>query len=199
MTVTRPYNLLKCTLACALAFAVFPLAPRAETLDTGSTAAAILDKAEGQARTEHKHILVDFSASWCVNCRLFERFLADPQMNAILSRHFVFATMVTGERPGDTKHANTSGGVAFESSIGGKDAGFPWLVILDADGKPIVNSDRPDPKGKGGKSNIGYPDSPQETDWFVGMLHQSAPEIPQLDLANVHTWLTAHSSSQRHF
>ena len=177
---------------------VTPLALAAATPDGGPSAADILSKAEAQARAEHKNILMDFDASWCSNCRLFDRFLADPQMHATLSRAFVFATMDTGEQADDAKHTNTPGGLEFEKSIGGNGQGFPWMAMLDADGKPIVNSDRPDPKEKSGKSNIGYPDAPEEIDWFVGMLRNAGPQLSQQDLASVHAWLTAHSTTQRH-
>ncbi len=175
----------------------WPVASPAAALDGGPSAAEILQHAEMQARAEHKNILLDFGASWCVNCKLYDRFLADPRMHPLLSRAFVFATMDTGERPNDTKHADTPGGVAYEDSIGGKDEGWPFFVILDAEGKPIVNSDRPDPKSATGKSNVGYPAAPEEVDWFVEMLRRAAPSLSRQDLASVHAWLTQHSPMQR--
>ena len=186
------------SLAAAIILAVSPLALPASTPDTPPSATDILSKAKAQASTEHKNILLEFSASWCGNCRLYEHFLADPQMHTILSRAFVFATMDTGEHQSDTKHANTPGGVDFLNSIGGKGKGVPWLAMLDINGKLIVSSDRPDPKNKSSNSNIGYPDAPEEIDWFIGMLRNAAPQLNQQDLANVSTWLTAHSTTQRH-
>jgi len=185
-----------CVLALTLAF--IPSALRAATPDGGPPASEIIGKAEAQARAEHKAILIDFGTSWCGNCKLYDRFLADPQMHAILSRAFVFVTLTTGEHANDAKHTNTPGGVDFEDSIGGKSAGWPYLAILDANGKPIVDSFRPDPKAKGGKSNTGYPDSPEEVGWFVEMLRRSAPSLSSQDLASVHAWLTTHSTTQRH-
>jgi hypothetical protein len=176
-----------------------PMALRAAAApDGGPSATEILHRAEEQARAEHKNILLEFGASWCSNCRLYDRFLADPQMHPLMTRTLVFATMVTGERPDDAKHANTPGGVDYEASIGGGDAGWPYLAMLDAGGKPIVDSMRPDAKAKSGKDNIGYPATPEEIDWFVEMLRRGAPSLNQQDLASVHAWLTAHSPMQRH-
>lgn len=162
----------------------------------GPSAAAILAQAEAEARAQHKNILLSFGASWCVNCRLFDQFLADPQIHPILSRAFVFATMVTGEFP-NSKYANTPGGVAYEESIAGKDVGFPFLVMLDADGKPIVDSYRPTPESPGGRDNIGYPVAPAEVDWFVEMLRRAAPQLRPQELAQVRAWLTARASTMQ--
>ncbi|HVT96902.1 MAG TPA: thioredoxin family protein [Acidobacteriaceae bacterium] len=177
---------------------VLPLAARAAPPDPGPSAAEILHRVEERAKAEHKNILLDFDASWCGNCKLYDRFREDPQMRPLLSRAFVFATMDTGERSSDTQHADTPGGAAFEDSIGGKDAGWPFLVMLDANGKPLVDSNRPDRTSRSGRSNVGYPAAPEEVDWFIEMLRRGAPSLSQQDLASVHAWLTAHSPMQHH-
>lgn len=196
--LTRTFSPGRFTTAAALAITLFasPLVLHAAKADAGPSAAQILQHAESQARAEHKSIMLEFGASWCINCKLYDRMLDDPAMHAILGPHFVFTTMDTGEQPSDHHHANTPGGVAFENSIGGKNAGWPFLVILSADGKPIVNSDRPDPKSPTG-DNIGYPALPQEVDWFIVMLHRGAPSLSRHDLASVHSWLTAQAATLR--
>lgn len=184
--------------ALVITLAASPLMLRAATPNAGSSAAEILQAAESQARAGHKNIMVEFGASWCINCKLYDRLLNDPSMHAILSRHFVFAAMDTGERPGNTLYADTPGGVSFENSIGGKNAGWPFLVILSTDGRPIVDSYRPDPKSKTGKNNIGYPVAPEEVDWFIEMLRRGAPSISQQDLTSVRAWLTARAGALLH-
>jgi hypothetical protein len=126
-----------------------------------------------------------------VNCKLYDRMLADPTMHGILNKAFVFTTMDTGEMPTDTKHADTPGGVAFEDRVGGKGAGWPFLVILNAEGKPIVDSMRPDAKAKGGRTNIGYPVLPVEVNWFMTMMRRGGPRLNAADLAQIRGWLTA--------
>jgi hypothetical protein len=149
----------------------------------------VMAQTEATAKAQHKAILLDFGASWCGNCHLFERFLNDPAIHPIIDAHFVTVTLITGEHDGDTRHANTPGGQAYEDSIGGKNAGWPYIVMLNSSGVPIVDSFRPTPKGK---SSIGYPDSPAEVDWFMHMLQKAVPSLSPQDDATVHAWLTAH-------
>lgn len=193
-------SLLPARLIGAVALAVivaFPLTLRAASPNAGPSAAAILQNAESQARAQHKNIMLDFGASWCINCKLYDRMIDDPSVGPILSHHFVFITMNTGERPNDSRHANTPGAVAFEDSVGGKGAGWPFLVILNPDGKPLIDSNRPDSKSPSGKSNIGYPAAPEEVDWFVTMLRRTTPSISQHDVDTVHAWLTAQAARLR--
>jgi hypothetical protein len=181
--------------AVALALlAASPIALRAATPDAGPSATKILQQAESQARAQHKNIMLDFGASWCINCKLYNRMIDDPSVGAILRRHFIFITMNTGERPSDHHHANTPGGVAFEDSVGGQGAGWPFLVILNASGQPLIDSNRPDAKSRSGKSNIGYPAAPEEVDWFITMLRRTAPALSQHDLSTIHAWLTAQAA-----
>lgn len=195
------HSFTSCSVARAVALAITLAAPplilRAATPDGGPPAAEILRRAEAQARAEHKNILLEFGASWCVNCKLYNAMLNDVSMHAILGPHFVFTSMNTGEHASDSRHANTPGAIEFENSIGGKDAGWPFLVILNSNGKPVVNSWRPAPKSKSG-DNIGYPVLPQEVDWFIEMLRRGAPSLSQNDLASVHAWLTARAAKIHH-
>ena len=99
-------------------FALFPLVLSAALIaaptqahsaavdDPGANAAAVMAQVKRQAASSHKNILLSFGASWCVNCRLFDKFLADPAIHPIMEKAFIYADLNTGERDGDTRHSN---------------------------------------------------------------------------------------------
>lgn len=189
-------------LFCGLLVASVMLAPQmlcATTISQAQPSAqAMLHKAEAEARVEHKNILVEFGASWCVNCHLYERMLENSQIHDILARYFVFVPMDTGEMPADSRHHNTAGGKNFEATVGGKGAGWPYIVVLNDQGKLLIDSMRPDAKAPGGRTNIGYPVLPVEVDWFMTMLHRGAPAMTKAESAQVRAWLTAQANKILH-
>jgi thiol-disulfide isomerase/thioredoxin len=153
---------------------------------------SVMAQAKSQAASAHKNILLSFSASWCGNCRLFDKFLADPAIHPILDKAFIFADLDTGEFASDKRHANIPGGEKIEDSLGGKGVGYPYIVMLDPGGKLIVSSIAPASFGPAG--NIGYPSAPNEVNWFMEMLKKAAPELSAQETATVRNWLTAHGS-----
>lgn len=165
------------------------LRPMLEAADT-ATADQILAEAKAQAAASHRNVLLVFSASWCGPCHLFEAFLHDPATGPIMDKNFVVARFDVGERPGDKRHADTPGAVALRASLDGANAGYPFLVITNPAGKVIVNSYRPVPgKKPGGDTNVGYPATHEEIDWFMQMLHQSAPGISPAEADTIRHWL----------
>jgi thiol-disulfide isomerase/thioredoxin len=180
----------KLALFAAMFFAV---APFAAAQASQPTADEILTQAKTQAKAEHKNILLTFSASWCGPCHMFEHFLADPAIQPIMDKAFVMERLDVGEHQGDTKHVDTPGAVKLRTSLAGENPGFPLIAMLDANGKQIVNSMRPE-KGKA-PSNIGYPSAPFEVDWFMQMLKQAAPSLSPQDTATIYNWLHAHGEN----
>ena len=146
--------------------------------------------AKAEAKQEHKRVLLVFSASWCGPCKFYERFLEDPQMKPIEEKAFVIQRIHVGERKSDPRYANTPGGVKLRSALGAVDEpGFPFLVITDETGRPIVNSYRDGSTC----NNVGYPDSPEEIDWYVAMLKRAAPSLSPADMLATRTWLQKHT------
>jgi thioredoxin-related protein len=178
------------SLVFSAALALIPTAAQAAVPETGATAADVMTATEHRAAAEHKNILLTFGASWCGNCRLFDKFLADPTIRPIIDKAFVLADLDTGEHASDTRHANIPGGEKIQNALGGKDAGYPYIVMLDPTGKLLAGSNRPANLAHPG--NIGYPVAPWEIDWFLDMLKKSAPTLTPQDTATIRTWLTTH-------
>jgi len=189
MPFATRFILLPFLLSTALIAAPAPSA----TPNAGANAEAVMTQAKTQAASQHKNILVTFGASWCVNCRLFDKFLADPAIHPIMDRLFVFTDLDTGEMARDTKHANIPGGVKLQAALGGKGAGYPYIAMLDPTGNVLANSVAPGSGEKGTGGNIGYPVLPSEIDWFMEMLKKSAPSLSPQDAATIRNWLTVHS------
>ena len=160
------------------------LAAQSETADL------LFANAKVQAQKQHKGILMVFSASWCGPCKLFERFLDDPRMKPITEKAFVIQRIDVGEHKNDPAHADTPGGVKLRSTFGAvNEPGFPFLVMTDENGNPIVNSYR----NGDTDSNVGYPALPEEIDWYVKMLQRAAPSLSSAELAETRSWLRKHA------
>jgi hypothetical protein len=165
---------MRTAVVCAIAALSVSLCQAQTPSGSAVGADRIMAQAETQAAAEHKNILVVFSASWCGPCHMLDRFLKDSKVVPIFDQSLVIVRMDVGERPHDPHHANTPGGEDLMATLGGATAGYPYMVMLDPTGQPIVDSQRPD---KGKKSNIGYPDTVPEIDWFMQMMQKAAPSL----------------------
>ncbi len=176
--------LLTTLFACAAALAAPRLGAQTETAD------AMFAHAKADAQKDQKRVLLVFSASWCGPCKLYERFLQDPQMKPITEKAFVVQRIDVGEHKGDAKHADTPGGTQLRSTLGGVgEPGFPFLVMADESGNPLINSYR----NGDTRNNIGYPALPEEIDWYIEMLKHAAPSVSPSDLAATRAWLQKHA------
>ena len=143
----------------------FLLAHKLATRD----AQAMLTAAQAEAKASDKRVFLIFSASWCGPCRLLARFLDSAK--AELGPHYIFVKLDISrdDRIKDLRDRYPAG----DSS------GVPWYVILDGDGRPIIDSNAK----KSGEDeepsnlNIGFPSDKPAVDHFLKMIRQTAPRI----------------------
>jgi len=95
-----------------------------------------------QARRDHKYVLLDFGADWCVDCRVLEEAFRDPAIAPFMTRNFHVVRIDLGEffMGGDAfKNRN----VALRYGVTDpSDTGVPVLVTLDPDGQVVYGTSR---------------------------------------------------------
>lgn len=154
----------------------------------------VLASARAEAAAQHKAIFLEFGASWCPPCREMEAFLQDREIRPILEKYFVIVTLNVFEQRGKHPELNSPGGEKLVRNFGGEAGGVPFLVFLNAQGQMLINSNRP-LKGKVKGENVGYPDLPEEIDWFMTMLQRTIPTMAPAEARTIETWLRKRSSS----
>jgi thiol-disulfide isomerase/thioredoxin len=151
-----------------------------------------LAAAESEAAAQHKHIFLAFGASWCPPCHELQAFLEDPAIRPIVGKHFVILTLNVFEQKGKHPELNTPGAEKLVKDYGGEDGGVPFIVFLDAQAQPLINSNRP-VQGQSKGENVGYPALPEEIDWFMTMLQKTEPSLTPADAHTIEAWLRKRS------
>lgn len=150
----------------------------------------LMAKAQTDAKKSGKNVLVIFHASWCGWCHRFDKFL-DTTDEGKLVKGGLEVVHVTVLENGDKKADENAGGLDYMEQLGGKDAGLPFMAIIDAkSGKMIINSlAKEGDKG----SNTGYPAQPGEIAHFMTMLDKGAKKIKTDDKSKIKNWLVANA------
>jgi thiol:disulfide interchange protein len=156
------------------------------------SAADLMQAAQKRARVEHKAVLVTFHASWCGWCKRLDGFYQDPSIRDLLEQNYVMVKLDVLENP-DKKNLENPGAEELMTKWKGKDAGLPFMAILDANGKMLVNSNS---SHDGTADNTGYPAKPNEVAWFMGMLQKTAPRLNAKQSAQMKTWLTTNAPKE---
>ncbi len=155
----------------------------------------LISKAQADAKKGGKNVLVIFHASWCGWCHRFDKFLDTTEEGKIVKSGLEVVHITVLENK-EHKADENAGGLELMEQLGGKDAGLPFMAILDAkSGKMIANSMFTMP-GKNKASNTGYPAAPEEVAHFNMMLEKGANKIKPGDRAKVKAWLTANAPKQ---
>ncbi len=89
-----------------------------------------INDAVATAAKEHKHVLLQFGANWCIWChRLHNTFTTDPQVSNMLAQHFIVVLVDVN------KHHNQDIDARYGQPTR---LGLPVLVVLDGTGKQIT-------------------------------------------------------------
>jgi len=109
------------------------LQPRPNIYDESSNGVKQIADALDIARKEHKHILLQFGANYCVPChKLHELFQTNTNIAEELKKHYVIVMIDTNK--GHNKDIDAKYGHPTRF-------GLPAIVVLDTDGKQLTTQD----------------------------------------------------------
>jgi thiol:disulfide interchange protein len=101
--------------------------------DGGAQVAAALTR----AKAEHKRVIVDFGANWCIWCRrLHATFETDSSVSQALAKSFIVVMVDVNTRNGTNRNDDLV--VKYGHPT---EHGIPVLVVLDSEGKPLTTKD----------------------------------------------------------
>ena len=105
--------------------------------DVHANGAGQIDLALAIAHREHKRVLVDFGANWCIWCRrLHHTFAGNPAVAAKLRRSFVLVLVDINTRGAAPRNAELN--LRYDDPVR---FGIPVLVVLDESGHLLTTKD----------------------------------------------------------
>ncbi len=132
------------------------LRPFDEKADSRKDIAAAL----ARARSDRKHVLLDFGANWCPDCLVLANLFEDPAVKPFLEAHFHLVKVSIGLRDTNLDLAQEYGNPI--------EKGIPAVVVLDPQGEVMTTT-------KGGELANARTATPEE---ILAYLKQWAPKSP---------------------
>lgn len=140
---------------------------------SATPAQVVVDSAVQVAAKEHKKVLLMFHASWCIWCHRMDTSLNDPSVKDYFQRYFVI-THLSVQESEKKKALENPGAEEMMEKFHGKGQGIPYWVILDSEGKMILDSRiRKEGEGPEEGDNCGCPASEAEVNFFLKVLRQT--------------------------
>ncbi len=136
----------------------------------------ILAKAYQQAAKENKNVILIFHASWCGWCKKMDASMQDDKCKKKFEDNYV-TVHLTVEESKENKNLENPGAAEIKTKYLGDNAGLPFWVILNKEGKLLGDSyirKEGVPVNAAGE-NIGCPANEQEVAAFINLLKQTSP------------------------
>jgi thioredoxin 1 len=95
------------------------------------------------AKKEHKHVLLNFGADWCGECRLLDKIFADPVVSQFLRANFAVVKVDVGKMVGlNYTERNIDLTLKYGAFTTKESIAIPFIVVLDADGKVLDRTNK---------------------------------------------------------
>jgi thioredoxin-related protein len=148
-----------------------------QTAFAQENAEVVIANAQKKAKAENKNVMVFFHASWCGWCKLMDKKMNLPSTKNLFDDNYVVAPIDVQERGEKVKLENPNG-AEWMTKYGGKDAGLPFFVFIDKNGKVVDNSLTEN------KENLGCPSTPEEIVSFVSKVKKTS-KLNETQLATI--------------
>ncbi len=133
-------------------------------------AEALLSAALERAAREQKRLFVHFSTPSCYWCRRLEGWMAEAEVAPLFAKDYV-DLMIDVER--------YTGAPEVLKRYSEKQPGWPWIVVLAADGKALVDGYYAPGK------NMGFPSEDVEIAHFVSMLEKTRTNLTPAEVQTI--------------
>jgi thiol:disulfide interchange protein len=129
----RPWNALMTALAALILAAAVHAPARGQMLyDPHRDAKADIHAALDSARADHKLVLLDFGADWCLDCVILDRLFADAAVAPYLRDHYHVVRIDVGQFDRNLDISRKYGDVIH--------GGVPAVVVLSPGGGVLANT-----------------------------------------------------------
>ena len=101
---------------------------------------AVVEALEDVKKTG-RHVLLNFGAEWCLECRVLDKTFADPTVAAFLEANFVVVKVHVGQMVGrNYAEQNVELVRKYEVFTTRENTGIPYIVILDSTGNVLART-----------------------------------------------------------